>query len=204
MAAMKSVLFLASTALVLLHSSSSAFVIPTGSSRVGKRLGVIAPLAHTAAAAAARRAAPRPTPSLQMSAGSADEEEMSSLDKALVAWGVKSPPGEPDIDLKERIKSAGLAGALAYGGTELAFWVISVPLAVVGYHQTTGEWLDLTTLEGKEKASRLFGLTAGFLTFARLVVPLRIALALALTPAMDKYVVKGFLNKGEGAADATE
>lgn len=28
-----------------------------------------------------------------------------------------------------------------------------MPLAVVGYHQTTGEWLDLTTLEGKEKAS---------------------------------------------------
>lgn len=76
-----------------------------------------------------------------------------SLDKALVAWGVKSPPGEPEIDFKEKIKSAGLAGALAYGGTELAFWIISVPLAVVGYHQTTGEWLDLTSLEGKEKAS---------------------------------------------------
>lgn len=79
--------------------------------------------------------------------------ETQSLDKALVAWGVKSPPGEPEIDFKEKIKSAGLAGALAYGGTELAFWIISVPLAVVGYHQTTGEWLDLTTLEGKEKAS---------------------------------------------------
>lgn len=79
----------------------------------------------------------------------------------MVAWGVKSPPGEPDIDLKERIKSAGLAGALAYGGTELAFWVISVPLAVVGYHQTTGEWLDLTTLEGKEKASMIVVRLAG-------------------------------------------
>lgn len=45
---------------------------------------------------------------------------------------------------------------------------------------------------------QLFGLTAGFLTFARLVVPLRIALALALTPAMDKYVVKGFLKRTEG------
>lgn len=79
---------------------------------------------------------------------------MQSLDKALVAWGVKSPPGEPEIDLKEKIKSAGLAGVLAYAGTELGFWVLSVPLAVVGYYQTTGEWLDLTTLEGKEKASK--------------------------------------------------
>ncbi|CAM9663479.1 unnamed protein product, partial [Laminaria digitata] len=142
---------------------------------------------------------------LQMSAGSSEDEEMNSLDNALIAWGVKSPPGEPEIDFKEKIKSAGLAGALAYGGTELAFWIISVPLAVVGYHQTTGEWLDLTTLEGKEEASgggaggaSLFGLTAGFLTFARLVVPLRIALALALTPAMDKYIVKGFLKKTDG------
>lgn len=49
-------------------------------------------------------------------------------------------------------------------------------------------------------AIQLFGLTAGFLTFARLVVPLRIALALALTPAMDKYVVKVFFNKGDAAA----
>lgn len=55
--------------------------------------------------------------------------------------------------MKENIKSAGLAGVVAYAGTELAFWIISVPLAVVGYHQTTGEWLDLTTLEGKEQVS---------------------------------------------------
>lgn len=75
---------------------------------------------------------------------------------------MKSPPGEPEIDLKDKIKSAGLAGALAYGGTELAFWVISVPLAVVGYHQTTGEWLDLTTLEGKEEASAVLGPGVGW------------------------------------------
>lgn len=74
-----------------------------------------------------------------------------ALDRALVAWGVKSRPGEPEVDFKEKIKSAGLAGALAYGSTELAFWIISVPLAIFTYYRTTGEWLDLTTLEGKEK-----------------------------------------------------
>lgn len=73
-----------------------------------------------------------------------------------MAWGVKSPPGEPEIDLKEKIKSAGLAGVVAYAGTELAFWIISIPLAIVGYYETTGEWLDLTTLEGKEQASGLW------------------------------------------------
>lgn len=52
---------------------------------------------------------------------------------------------------------------------------------------------------------QLFGLTAGFLTFARLIVPLRIALALALTPAADKYIVKGLLKKSsEADVDAAE
>lgn len=32
-------------------------------------------------------------------------------------------------------------------------------------------------------------------------MPLRIALALALTPAMDKYVVKGFLKRGDEAEE---
>lgn len=79
-----------------------------------------------------------------------------------MAWGVKSPPGEPEIDLKQKIKSAGLAGVVAYAGTELGFWIISVPLAVVGYHQTTGEWLDLTTLEGKEQARGLLSVIYTF------------------------------------------
>ena len=61
------------------------------------------------------------------------------------------------------------------------------------------------TLPGHRIAShrieQLFGLTAGFLTFARLIVPLRIALALALTPAADKYIVKGLLNKSSEAVD---
>lgn len=51
------------------------------------------------------------------------------------------------------------------------------------------------------RIEQLFGLTAGFLTFARLIVPLRIALALALTPAADKYIVKGLLNKSSEAVD---
>lgn len=84
-----------------------------------------------------------------------------ALDKALVAWGVKSPPGEPEVDLKEKIKSAGLAGALAYGGTELGFWLISIPLAVFGYYESTGEWLDLSSLEGKEKVCLFRKFTEG-------------------------------------------
>lgn len=59
---------------------------------------------------------------------------------------------------------------------------------------------DRAPLAGRRN-EQLFGLTAGFLTFARLIVPLRIALALALTPAADKYIVKGLLNKSSEAAD---
>lgn len=67
------------------------------------------------------------------------------------------------------------------------------PVATVFCHRTA----HVSSCRNRSDV-QLFGLTAGFLTFARLVVPLRIALALALTPAMDKYVVKGFLKKSEG------
>lgn len=57
----------------------------------------------------------------------------------------------------------------------------------------------------RNNLQQLFGLTTAFLTFARLIVPLRIALALALTPAVDKYIVKGLLKKeGSVEVDAIE
>jgi hypothetical protein len=38
--------------------------------------------------------------------------------------------------------------------------------------------------------------SAGFLTFARVALPLRAAVALALTPALDKYVVRPLVARG--------
>mmetsp|Transcript_10121 Transcript_10121/g.13253 ORF Transcript_10121/g.13253 Transcript_10121/m.13253 type:complete len:205 (+) Transcript_10121:65-679(+) len=124
-------------------------------------------------------------------------EEKSGFDKFLTTLGYKKEEGESEESLKDKIKSAGLAGAISYGAFELLFWTVSIPLAIVAYKQATGEWPDLGSDEGKLK---VFELSAGFLTFARLAVPFRIATALALTPTVDKYIVKGFLKKEEEEA----
>mmetsp|Transcript_7011 Transcript_7011/g.9851 ORF Transcript_7011/g.9851 Transcript_7011/m.9851 type:complete len:191 (+) Transcript_7011:76-648(+) len=108
---------------------------------------------------------------------------------------------EDESSLKEKIKAAGLAGFLSYGAFELFFWIVSVPLAVVAYHATTGEWPDFSTTEGKAKVAAL---STGFLTFARLAVPVRIAIALALTPSMDKFLKKtGIIKPEQQPADAS-
>uniref|UniRef100_A0A7S2USK8 DUF1279 domain-containing protein n=1 Tax=Fibrocapsa japonica TaxID=94617 RepID=A0A7S2USK8_9STRA len=124
-----------------------------------------------------------------------DKVELSGWDNFLVGMGFKEDPNEDEENKMtpiEKVKSAGLAGALSYGAFELLFWVVSTPLAILAYHQTTGEWPDLSSAEGKGK---VLALTTGFLTFARLAVPFRIATALALTPAMDKYVVQKYFSK---------
>lgn len=49
--------------------------------------------------------------------------------------------------------AAGLAGVLSYVSSEVLFWVSSLPLGVLAYHQSTGEWLDLSTADGQAKVS---------------------------------------------------
>lgn len=101
----------------------------------------------------------------------------------LVEGGTPAPVDEPGP--LERIRSAGAAGALAYGITELFFWFASVPLAIYTYYESTGEILDVTNSSDQAKIA---GLSVGFLSFARLVVPLRIAFAAALTPFVEANI----------------
>ena len=110
--------------------------------------------------------------------------EEAATDAAAPAAAVEEAAPQSTFD---KIKSAGVAGGIAYAITEGIFWVFSVPLAIVSYHQTTGGWLDLSSADDQKT---LLGLTAGFLTFARIVVPLRIGAALALIPTVNKYILK--------------
>jgi hypothetical protein len=67
--------------------------------------------------------------------------------------------------------------------------LISLPLAALAVLATTGSVPDLATVEGKEA---LGGYSLAFLTFARAIVPVRIALALYLTPWVGENVVSKF------------
>ena len=86
-----------------------------------------------------------------------------------------------------RIKDSGQAGVIAYAITEAGFWIGSVPFALGAAYVATGEIPDWTTEEGK---TALGGYAFVLINFARLIVPARIALALAFAPWVDENIVK--------------
>ena len=75
------------------------------------------------------------------------------------------------------VKKFGKTGTVAYVVTELAFWAVAFPLAYFGYRFADGAWLDLSDPGDKAK---LFGAGAVFINGVRLLVPVRLAAALAL------------------------
>ena len=93
------------------------------------------------------------------------------------------------VDQMTRIKDSGQAGVIAYAITEAGFWIGSVPFALGAAYVATGEIPDWTTEEGK---TALGGYAFVLINFARLIVPARIALALAFAPWVDENIVKRF------------
>lgn len=65
--------------------------------------------------------------------------------------------------------------------------------AIYGYHSTTGEWLSLQT-----DRAQIVGIAAAFVTGVRFLVPVRMGVALACTPSVDKYLVQPFMRNSEG------
>lgn len=128
-------------------------------------------------------------------AGNAVDEvtavELSGVDEWMIKMGMKDDPRIPEedkVDTMTKIKSAGTAGIVAYTITEFGFWLTSVPLAIFAVTVTQGA-PDMSSTEGQAAVA---GYSFAFLTFARTIVPLRIALALALTPWVDENVMSKF------------
>ena len=94
-----------------------------------------------------------------------------------------------------RVKSFGKAGTLAYVLVELAFWALALPAAIGWYRVAEGTWLDLSDPGDK---ARLLGAGAVFINGVRLMVPFRLAAALALAPAVEK-AMGGAEGESEGA-----
>ena len=120
------------------------------------------------------------------------DANVSQLDEVLIQWGIKDDPRVPEecrVDPMTRIKEAGKAGVAAYTLTEFAFWLGSVPLAIALVAYTTGSLPDFATTEGKEAVA---GYVFVFINFARVIVPLRIALALALAPWCERNIIEKF------------
>lgn len=96
------------------------------------------------------------------------------------------------IKAGKTVKDAGISGAIAYAISEVGFWVISFPIIYASYHTTTGAWLSLANPEDR---AIILGLSAGFVSAARLALPIRFAAAVVMIPTVDKYITKPFIKK---------
>jgi hypothetical protein len=122
----------------------------------------------------------------------ATEPEVTALDEFLIKWGFKEDPRIPEDcreDMMTRIKKSGRAGIAAYAMTEAGFWLLSIPLAILAVSVTQGGLPDMNSDAGKAAVG---GYSLAFLTFARTIVPARIALALGLAPWVDDNVIQKF------------
>ena len=66
--------------------------------------------------------------------------------------------------LLQKVKDAGVAGAISYAAWELGFWGLSVPVCVFGYREFTGHWPDFTD---KDDVAKLGTEAFAFVNFAR-------------------------------------
>jgi len=105
-------------------------------------------------------------------------------------YGVGQPTEEPSVkQLLERVKSAGVAGAVSYACWELAFWAASVPVCLVAYYTVAGHLPDLSN---QEDVAKLGAEAFAFVNLARFAVPLRIGLALSTVPWVQANIIDQF------------
>ena len=93
-----------------------------------------------------------------------------------------------------KIKSLGTSGIIAYIISEAGFWLLSIPAALVAFHNQEGAWLQLSVEEDRAK---ILALTASLVAGARLLVPLRFSIAVALTPWIEKMRTGAMMGEGE-------
>lgn len=82
-----------------------------------------------------------------------------------------------------QIKSFGVAGTLSYVATELLFWSAALPVAAISFHSATGEWPSPDT-----DRAQLLGAAAALVTGVRFAVPLRMGVALAAVPTVQRLL----------------
>ena len=105
--------------------------------------------------------------------------------------GGASAPTEGD-DLMQKVKDAGVAGAIAYAGWELIFWSASVPMGLVAYYGVTGHFPDTAN---PDDMAQLGAEAFAFVNMARFAVPLRIGLALSSVPFVQAQILDRFARK---------
>jgi len=179
---------------------------PTSSRRAGLRRGGSSTLLAVAAAAllaaSAAKAAFASAPATAPRAGRDLAPRQLGSRVGMAAKTGEEPRKEEENPLN-KIKELGIAGTISYALWESAFWIIGGGGAFAAYVWANGHIPDFSN---QEEMAQVGGGAFVFINGARLVVPLRIGLAVSTTPWIDDNIVKKFILKGdESVADtATE
>ena len=100
----------------------------------------------------------------------------------------------------ETIRDAGVAGIISYGVVQLGFFGAAIPAGLFGYYKLTGHWPDLSNAEDQ---AQLTAEALTFLGFSRLLIPARIALALALTQGVQTNILDNLKPKASANPAST-
>jgi hypothetical protein len=115
--------------------------------------------------------------------------QVSTAHAPLTASKDETPVDEKEDDgnLMSKIKAAGAAGAVSLFLWELAFWAISIPVAIFAFVQVSGSFPDLSD---KEDLAKVGGEAFAFANVARFALPVRIGLAVSTTPWVEENIVQ--------------
>lgn len=143
--------------IALIATSSGAFIVPSFTSFSSATLSSSSqsPFHSHRTISMAPSGVPPVAPSNFLFASPNDDSPPSSsnpLTPLLIRLGYKTDTAAEDPrTLREKLKDFGLAGVVSYIASEVLFWFISLPVGIFAFHQSTGEWLDLSTSEGQGK-----------------------------------------------------
>lgn len=132
------------------------------------------------------------------------EEEIPlplSPSTSIATSSITPPTPIPAPTLQDKIKSTGISGTIAYILTELAFWAATAPMILSSYHGDTNEWLNIADPNDQAK---FLVLSTGFVTAIRFAVPLRLAIAISLTPFVEKHITKKIFSPSPTEGDTTD
>lgn len=160
---------------------------------------IVGPLPAATFASISRAAtAPHPSRAVIRSAAIRMDMERHSHDRPDTANAANADEPSEAKQLLQRIKDAGVAGAVSYAAWELAFWAASVPVCLVAYYQLTGHWPDFSD---QDDMAKLGAEAFAFVNVARFAVPLRIGLALSTVPWVQANIIDRFASmRGDAAA----
>jgi len=142
---------------------------------------------------------PTAASSLSSMVVAAPTESFTTITSSSSSLDTTDTPEEESQDkakeLLQKVKDAGVSGAISYALWEFAFWTLSLPVGLVAYRSLTGHWPDF---ESTEDWKQLGGEAFVFVNLARFAVPIRIGLALSTVPWVQTNLVDRFSSEKEG------